>query len=295
MHLEVWQIIVLALLQGVTELFPVSSLGHTVILPVLLGMGNVEMDDNFLALVTALHLGTCVALLIYFRQEWFGMARTVVGVLKEGELRRDSEGWISWLIIIGCIPAGVLGIFFANDLKMLFASPIPAALFLLLNGGVLFGGEQLRRRAEKTMLLVSPQEREAHFRPLKALSWKEALIIGLVQTLALLPGFSRSGVTLVAGLGLNMTHEDAARYSFLLSTPLILGASLIELPSLFHEDPSTIMLIFLGMIVAGIAAYFSTRWLMRYFRTGRLDPFAYYCWGMGTIALALFLALHVGF
>ena len=295
MHVEVWQIIVLGLLQGVTELFPISSLGHTVILPSLLGMGNIEMDDSFLALITALHLGTCVALLIYFRREWLDMAHTMVGVLKEGELRRDSEGWISLLIIVGCIPAGILGIFFENNLKMLFASPMPAALFLLLNGGVLFGGERLRRRAEKTMLLMSPQEREAHFRPLKALSWKEALVIGLVQAVALLPGFSRSGVTLVAGLGLNMTHEDAARYSFLLSTPLILGASLIELPSLFHEDPSTLMLIFLGMVVAGIAAYFSTGWLMRYFRTGRLDPFAYYCWGAGIMALALFLALHIGF
>ena len=295
MHVEVWQIIVLGLLQGVTELFPISSLGHTVIFSALLGMGNVEMDDNFLALITALHLGTCVALLIYFRREWLGIARTAAGVLKEGEMRRDSEGWISWLIIVGCIPAGVLGILFETDLKMLFASPIPVALFLLLNGGVLFGGEQLRRRAEKNMSLISPQEREAHFRPLKALSWKEATIIGLVQALALLPGFSRSGITIVAGLGLNMTHEDAARYSFLLSTPLILGATLIELPSLFHEDPSTLGLIFLGTVVAGIAAYFSTAWLMRYFKAGRLDPFAYYCWGAGIVALALFLVLHIGF
>ncbi len=295
MHVEVWQIVVLGLLQGVTELFPISSLGHTVIFPALLGMGNVEMDDNFLALITALHLGTCIALLIYFRHEWLIMARTVVGVLREGEVKRDSEGWISWLIIVGCVPAGMLGIFFEKDLKELFASPILAAVFLLLNGGVLFGGEQLRRRAERTMFLMTPQEREAHFRPLKALSWKEALIIGLVQAIALLPGFSRSGITLVAGLGLNMNHEDAARYSFLLSTPLILGAALVEAPSLFQEDPATLELIFLGTIMAGVAAYFSTGWLMRYFKTGRLDPFAYYCWGAGTVALALFLVLHIGF
>ncbi len=295
MHVEVWQIIVLGLLQGVTELLPVSSLGHTVIFSALLGMGNVEMDDNFLALITALHLGTCVALFVYFRREWLGIVRVAVGVLKEGEMRRDSEGWVSWLIIVGCIPAGMLGILFETDLKELFASPIPVAIFLLLNGGVLFGGEQLRRRAEKNMSLMSPQEREAHFRPLKALSWRDAIVIGLAQAIALLPGFSRSGMALVAGLGLNMTHEDAARYSFLLSTPLILGAALIELPSLFHEDPSTLGLIFLGMVVAGIAAYFSTGWLMRYFRTGRLDPFAYYCWGAGIIALALFLVLHIGF
>ncbi|GAC1366427.1 MAG: undecaprenyl-diphosphate phosphatase [Ktedonobacteraceae bacterium] len=295
MHVEVWQIILLGLLQGVTELFPISSLGHTVILPPLLGMGNVEMDENFLSLITALHLGTCVALLIYFRHEWLRLLQTITGVLREGELHRDSEGWISWLIIIGCIPAGLLGLLFERDLKTLFASPIPVAIFLLLNGFVLLGGEQLRRRTERNMALLSPEERESHFRPLKALSWKEALIVGLAQAMALLPGFSRSGMTLVAGLGLNMTHEDAARYSFLLSTPLILGASLVELPALLNVDPSTLGLIFLGMVIAGVAAYFSTGWLMRYFRTGRLDPFAYYCFGAGTVALALFLALHIGF
>ncbi|GAC1463622.1 MAG: undecaprenyl-diphosphate phosphatase [Ktedonobacteraceae bacterium] len=295
MHVEVWQIILLGLLQGVTELFPISSLGHTVILPPLLGMGNVEMDENFLSLITALHLGTCVALLIYFRHEWLRLLQTITGVLREGELHRDSEGWISWLIIIGCIPAGLLGLLFERDLKTLFASPIPVAIFLLLNGFVLLGGEQLRRRTERNMALLSPEERESHFRPLKALSWKEALIVGLAQAMALLPGFSRSGMTLVASLGLNMTHEDAARYSFLLSTPLILGASLVELPALLNVDPSTLGLIFLGMVIAGVAAYFSTGWLMRYFRTGRLDPFAYYCFGAGTVALALFLALHIGF
>ncbi len=295
MHVDVWQIIALGLLQGITELFPISSLGHSVIFPPLLGMGSVEMDENFLPLITALHLGTCVALLIYFRQEWRHLVSTVVTVVREGELKQDSEGWVSWLIIIGCIPAGLLGILFEKDLKTLFASPIPAAIFLLLNGAVLFGGEQLRRRTERKRSMLPDQEHEALFRPLKALSWKEALIVGLAQAMALLPGFSRSGMTLVAGLGLNMTHEDAARFSFLLSAPLILGASLIELPSLLNEDPPTLFLIFLGMVVAGLAAYGSTAWLMRYFRTGRLDPFAYYCWGAGIVALALCFTLHIGF
>jgi len=295
MHVEIWQIIVLGLLQGVTELFPISSLGHSVIFPPLLGMGNVEMNENYLALITALHLGTCVALLIYFRQDWRRLIGAVTTLVREGEARQDSESWISWLIIIGCIPAGVLGILFQEDLKTLFASPIPAAVFLFLNGLVLFGGEQLRRRTEKKRQAMPEQEQEAQFRPLKALSWKEALIVGLAQAMALLPGFSRSGMTLVAGLGLNMTHEDAARYSFLLSAPLILGATLVELPTLLNEDPPTLLLILMGMLIAGIAAYFSTAWLMRYFRTGRLDPFAYYCCGAAVVSLALFFTLHIGF
>jgi undecaprenyl-diphosphatase len=295
MHIDVWQIIVLALLQGVTELFPISSLGHSVIFPPLLGMGNVEMDENFLALLTALHLGTCIALIVYFRQEWRRLVGTVLNVVREGELYRDSEGWISWLIIIGCIPAALLGIFFENNLKTLFASPIPAAVFLVLNGVVLFGGEYWRRRTERMGHSMSEQKPEMQFRPLKALSWKEALIVGLAQAAALLPGFSRSGMTLVAGLGLKMTYEDAARYSFLLSVPLILGANLVELPSFLQEDPPELLLIFLGMIIAGLAAYFSTAWLMRYFRTGRLDPFAYYCCGAGIVSLTLFFTLHIGF
>jgi undecaprenyl-diphosphatase len=298
--LNLWQILFLALLQGVTELFPISSLGHTVIFPALFGWGNITTDTAcggascFLPMITALHLGTCVALLIYFWRDWLQVGKTLVVSIKDGEVRRHSEEWVSWLIIIGTIPAAVLGVFLESKLKTLFASPVLTATFLFLNGSLLFLGESLRRRAEANLKDLSPKERETYFRPLTSLTWKEAIVIGLAQSLALIPGFSRSGSTMVAGLGLRLTHEDTARYSFLLATPVIFGASIIEIPYLFNQHSFSLPLIFLGMVVAGVAAYFSTKFLTKYFETGRLDPFAYYCWAAGLISLALFIfVLHV--
>ena len=152
----------------------------------------------------------------------------------------------------------------------------------------------MRRRAETKLKNLSPQEREAHFRPLTSLTWKEAIIIGLAQALALIPGFSRSGTTIVAGLGIHLTHQDAARYSFLLATPVIFGAAIIEVPYLFNQNRFPLGLIFLGVVLAGVAAYLSTKFLTKYFETGRLDPFAYYCWAAGLISLFLFIVvLHV--
>jgi len=298
--LNLWQIIFLALLQGVTELFPISSLGHTVIFPALFGWGNITTDTAcgdascFLPMITALHLGTCVALLIYFWRDWLQVGQTLVVSIKEGEVHRHSKEWVSWLIIIGTIPAAVLGVFLETALKTLFASPLLTATFLFLNGSLLFLGESLRRRAEANLKNLSSQEREAYFRPLTSLTWKEAIVIGLAQSLALIPGFSRSGATMVAGLGLRLTHEDAARYSFLLATPVIFGASIIEVPYLFNQNRFPLVLIFLGMVLAGVAAYFSTKFLTKYFEKGRLDPFAYYCWAAGLISLILFIfVLHV--
>lgn len=300
MNINIWQTLVLALLQGVTELFPISSLGHTVILPGLFGWGNLVSDTAcggqscFLPLIVALHLGTSIALLIYFWRDWFQVGQTLVKSVKEGEVRQGTEEWVSWLIIIGCIPAGLLGVFLETPLKQLFASPLIAATFLVVNGSVLFLGESLRRRAEANLKVLSPREREAHFRPLTSLSWKEALIVGSAQALALIPGFSRSGMTIVAGLGVRLTHEDAARYSFLLGTPIIFAAAVLEVPLLFQQALFTQLLIFVGMVVSGIAAFLSTKFLMKYFETGRLDPFAYYCWAIGIIALVLFLTVARG-
>src|SRR5262249_26872624 len=151
------------------------------------------------------------------------------------------------------------------------------------NGSVLLLGEAMRRRSEAKLGDLPPREREKHFRPLASLSWKEALVVGAAQSLALIPGFSRSGTTIVAGLGVRLTHEDAARYTFLLGTPIILAASVKEVPLLLHQTSSVLILIFGGMVLSGIAAWLSTKFLMKYFETGRLDPFAYYCWGAGLI------------
>src|SRR6266849_2252812 len=294
MNLNIWQTIFLALLQGVTELFPISSLGHTVILPGLFGWGDLVRNESFLPLIVALHLGTSVALVLYFWRDWLQVVRTLITSVKEGEVRTGTEEWVSWLIIIGCIPAGLLGVFLEKPLKLLFASPLLAASFLVINGSLLFAGERLRRRAEANHGHLPPKVREAQFRRLASLTWKEALIVGLAQSLALLPGISRSGVTMVAGLGVRLNHEDAARYSFLLGTPLIGAAALLEVPQLLGQTAQTWLYVVIGTIIAGIVAYLATKFLMKYFETGRLYPFAYYCWGAGLVSLVLLFTIAHG-
>jgi undecaprenyl-diphosphatase len=299
--LNIWQTIVLALLQGVTELFPISSLGHTVIVPALLNWSDIETGTNcggqscFLPMVTALHLGTSIALLIYFWRDWLQVGKTLVTSVQKAEVRRGTDEWVSWIIIIGTIPGGLLGVFLETKIKDLFSSPLLAATFLVINGSLLFLGEALRRRSEARLHSMPPQEREKHFRPLKSLSWKEALIVGSAQAFALIPGLSRSGLTMVGGLGVRLTHEDAARYSFLLGTPIILAAAALEIPQLFHQTAFPLWMILVGMIVSGVAAFVSTKFLMKYFETGRLDPFAYYCWAAGLISIIIFLGpMHMG-
>jgi undecaprenyl-diphosphatase len=300
MNLNIWQILFLAVLQGVTELFPISSLGHSVIIPGLLGWGNLINNTScggqscFLPIIVALHLGTTVALLIYFWRDWLQIFLTLAKNVKEGEVHTGTEEWVSWLIIIGIIPAGILGVLFETSLKQVFASPAIAAAFLVVNGSILFAGERLRRRAEKKMTFNNAKEREANFRSLSSLTWKEALIVGLAQSLALIAGISRSGVTIVAGLGVRLNHEDAARFSFLLATPLIGLAALLEIPQLIGQSAQTWLYVVIGMIVSGIVAYLCTKFLMQYFETGRLYPFAYYCWGAGLVSLILLFTIAHG-
>lgn len=331
------QTLVLALIQGVTELFPISSLGHTVIIPGLLGWTALVQSPQFLPVIVAFHLGTSIALVLYFWKDWW---RVLFQSLQQGQVKQGDASWVSWLVIIGCIPAGLLGVALEKPLKHLFASPMVAATFLVANGVLLLLGEWWRRRATGQRLGNSPQgsmpgpatpqlglppakraalglpprtwddrrlatietlslpqvsvSQSQASRPLTSLTWKEAFVIGLAQALALLPGISRSGATMVAGLGVGLSHEDAAHYAFLLGTPLIAAAALLELPQLAAgATGATIALVVVGMVLSGLAAYFSTAFLMRYFETGRLHPFAFYCLGLGGISLVLFL-LGVG-
>jgi undecaprenyl-diphosphatase len=301
MNFTILQAIILAILQGITELFPISSLGHTVIIPGLLpsifgkNSANLVNDPNFLPLIVALHLGTSIALFIYFWRDWLQVIRSLFKAIKDGEVKRGTEEWVSFLIIIGCIPAGLIGGFLDKPLKALFASPLIAATFLVVNGSLLFFGERLLGRYMPNIDKMSAKERETQFRPLSSLTWKEAIVVGFMQSLALIPGISRSGASMVGGLGVRLNHEDAARYSFLLGAPLIGAAALLEVPSLFSLPGSTLLLIIFGMVLSGVAAYLSTKFLMKYFETGRLTPFAYYCWGAGLLALVLLIfVLHTG-
>jgi undecaprenyl-diphosphatase len=331
------QTLVLALIQGVTELFPISSLGHTVIIPGLLGWLSLVQSPQFLPVIVAFHLGTSIALVLYFWRDWWQVFSTLVKSVQQGQVRQGDASWVSWLVIIGCIPAGMLGVVLEKPLKHLFASPLIAALFLIVNGVLLLLGEHFRRRTgtgeqtkqenRRRLSLVASRQfvpakqlapplsssvRSNHMdvaaidtlplplaradkalRPLTSLTWKDALLIGLAQSLALLPGISRSGATMAAGLGVGLSHEDAAHYAFLLGTPLIAAAALLEIPQLIGVAGATIVLIIVGMVLSGLAAYLSTAFLMRYFETGRLHPFAYYCFSLGGISLVLFL-LGVG-
>jgi undecaprenyl-diphosphatase len=278
------QAIVFAVFQGVTELFPVSSLGHAVILPALLGWHIDQESPRFLPFLVVLHVGTAAALFIYFWREWFSLALAALG--RGGATARtiDENRHLIALIVLGTLPAVVLGFVFEKPLRHLFGSPVAAACFLIVNGIVLFVGERLRRRAG-----VAADRRE-----LARAGWFDAIIVGLCQTTAFFPGISRSGATIVGGLLVGLRHEDAARFSFLLATPIIAGAAVLEIPKLLHAHGGSAAGFGAGVlltagILAGLTAYLSTAFLMRYFRrreeSAALDPFAYYCWLAGVLAL----------
>ncbi len=276
--MSLFQALVLALLQGVTELFPVSSLGHTVILPRLLRWNINQADPTFLAFVVLLHVGTATALVIYFWRDWLAIVRAVLRSMIDGRMHGTPDERLGWRLIAGTIPAGVVGVLFQKQLQSLFANPRAAAAFLIINGAIMFVGERIRRRA------VALDGRTK----LDALPVRTAVSIGSAQILALLPGISRSGTTMVAGLLANLTHEAAARFAFLLATPIIFGAGFLKIPDLFTPTALPHLPVYLlGGVAAGVAAFLSVAYLMRYFRVGRLDPFAIYCAAFGILSLIL--------
>lgn len=279
------QALILALLQGATELFPVSSLGHAVILPSLLHWSYRQSDPAFLPFLTLLHLGTATALLILFWRTWWQVATGFVRVAMSGRIQAPEER-LAMLLIAGTIPTGAIGVFFKDRLTLLFAAPRVAAALLIVNGAILFAAELLRRRRERELRVEDREQQEAAFADMQRLSYRAALLIGLCQSLALLPGISRSGATLAGGLLSGLRHQEAARFSFLLATPIIAAAGLVEVPLLFSPGvPLGEYLI--AAVAAGVAAYVSARFLVRYFRTGRLDPYAAYCVVVGVGSLVL--------
>lgn len=275
------QAIVLALLQGVSELFPISSLGHTILLPAVLRWNNINRaDPTFLAFVVVLHLGTALALLAYYRTQWWAIARALVSSVVRGKLSQDRNERVGWLLVVGTLPVGILGLIFQEPVRALFGTPAPAAAFLALNGLVMFAGEALRRRQ-----LRLPQRAD---RPIEHLSFAQSVFVGFAQSLALLPGISRSGASMVAGLLCDLDHEDAAEYSFLLATPVILAAALLEIPKLTAPGSHVVLVqAIIGGIVAAIAAYASVAFLTRYFKSNDLRPFGWYCLAAGVICFIL--------
>jgi undecaprenyl-diphosphatase len=282
--MSLWQALFLGFLQGATELFPVSSLGHAVLLPRLLGWRYNQSDPSFVPYIVLLHLGTAIALLVVFRGDW---ARIITGFIRavyRGRIGEDPNERLAMLLFIGTVPTGLLGAFFEGDLKKLFATPRVAAAFLVVNAGIMSTGELLRRRDERRRHAHPGTARERAFDAEGDLGFVPALVVGVSQSLALFPGISRSGSTITTGLLAGLKHESAARFSFLLATPIILAAGVLEVPALFKAG-GQIGVYLTGALVAAVTAYLSTRFLLRYFRSGRLDPFALYCLVLGLVGL----------
>jgi len=312
------QAIVIGLLQGVTELFPVSSLGHSVLVPALLGWHQVVGDQSaqespYLAFLVGLHVATALALLVFFRAEW---VRIVGGLARSAARRRieTADERLGWLLVVATIPAGLVGVAFEHALRTLFAKPLAAAVFLTCNGVILLAGERLRRRAHRSDILAAgldparlraladgpsggapvttsrvARAAQPRSRQLATLAFGEAVLIGSAQILAFFAGISRSGVTMVAGLLRGLDHEDAARFSFLLATPVILAAGVYKLPDLLGPNGDGIRgQVLAGSLVAAVAAYASVRFLIRWFQTRTLTPFAIYCLVAGLACVVRF-------
>jgi undecaprenyl-diphosphatase len=282
-----FQAILLGLLQGFSELFPISSLGHSVILPQLLGWNIHQNDEYFITFLIATHLATAIVLFIFFFQDWMrifaGMWRSLVDRQIAPE---NHDAKLGWLLVVGTVPAGLLGLLFQDSLRTVFASAQSAAFFLMLNGVMLYGAERLRRRApvvETSDPLASDQRISG------TTSYRDAVGIGAAQAIALIPGFSRSGASMAGGLLTGLSNEDAARFSFLLATPIIGAAALLKLPDLFGSTGDGVRGPALAAsLCSALTAWFSVRFLVKYFETNRLTPFAIYCFVAG-LASSIYL------
>lgn len=321
-HLSYPEALVVGALQGVAELFPVSSLGHSVLLPALIGGSwardlNVSAPESpYLAFVVGLHVATALALLIFFRREW---VRIVGGLFTSIRYRRveSADERLAWMIVIGTVPVGLSGLLLEHVFRTVLGRPVPAAIFLMVNGAVLYGAERLIRRAAGRPALAQPvggggyrstgvaaeqapppieadegaDSDVANIRSNRRIASRSVVtttLIASAQILALLPGISRSGITMAAGLTRGLSHEDAARFSFLLATPVILAAGVLKVPDLFGPLGAGIHgQVLLGSLASGIGAYLSVRFLTRWFTTRTLTPFAVYCAVAGAVSIAV--------
>lgn len=321
-HMNYLQAIVIGAIQGVSELFPISSLGHTVLIPSWIGgtWATLVRQESlstspYLAFVVGLHLATAVVLVGFYIREW---ARVIIGFIRSLVRRRietDAER-LAWLIVIATIPVGILGLLLEHPFRVLFAKPAASAIFLTVNGLILFAGETYRRRgrhAATRLAAVVPSESRSFGPPLRGsrfrddrivpmddtaeqevsrIGWLSALVIGLSQSLGLLAGISREGVTMVGGLYRGLSNENAMRFSFLLSTPVIFAAGLLKVPDLLGHLGNGIR----GEVVAGSAAAVVTSlvsiiFLSRYFKTRTLRPFAIYSVLFGVASIIRFAVL----
>jgi undecaprenyl-diphosphatase len=294
-----FQAIVLGILQGITELFPVSSLGHTVIFPNLFGWHNIvrwqsQPESPWLSFVVALHVGSAIGLLIYFWRTWIDVIRGFfVSLARIIRLRRwaveTSTERLAWLIVTATIPVGILGLLLEHPIRVALAKPLAASIFLIVNGFILLGAERFRRRAEVRAIAVREGTKADGARRLDTLEYREAGIIGTFQTTALIAGISRDGIVMTGGLLRGLDNEDAARFAFLLATPPILAAGLLKLSDLTgrihlghgyataQQAHDLRIAAVIAAIIAAVVAVFTVHFLTRYFKRANLIPFGIYC------------------
>ncbi len=311
-HLTYLEAAVVGLLQGVTELFPVSSLGHSVLIPAIVG-GSWASDLNvaapkspYLAFIVGLHVATAIGIMVYFWRDWIRIIKGFFSSIRHWQIETTDQK-LAWMIILATIPVGLVGLVFDHEFRVLFGKPVRAAIFLVINGLILYAGERFRTRASRQADAQVLRERELaqggvtrssalhasghravrqqeiaeavqSDERLTAIGYLQAIVIGSAQVLALLAGISRDGVTIVAGMFRGLSREEAARFAFLLATPVILAAGVLKAPDLTGPLGDGIHgQILVGSILAGIGAYVSVRFLVRYFQTRTLTPFAIYC------------------
>jgi undecaprenyl-diphosphatase len=286
MHpISYFQAVILGITQGIAEPFPISSLGHGVVLPGLAGWHIHQNDKFFLTFLVATHLGTAITLLAFFSSDWVRIVKGLWRSLAIREIRADDvDARLGWLLVAATIPVGIIGLLLETPLRKLFASGQTAAAFLIVNGIALLLFERLRRRPPRPGDYLGDSDvRIAH------LSWRQAIAVGTSQVAALVPGISRSGFSMGGGLLVGLSNEDAARFSFLLATPVILAAAALKLPELLGPEGNGVR----GpALVAGLCAaattFVAVKFLLRYFQTNRLTPFGYYCIALGTISTLVF-------
>jgi undecaprenyl-diphosphatase len=290
----IFQAIVLGALQGATELFPISSLGHTVLFPTLFGWDNIvrwqsQPESPWLAFVVMLHVGSAIGLLIYFWRTWLEVIKGFFRTLARRKLETPIER-LAWLIIVATIPVGILGLLLEHPVRVALAKPLAASIFLVVNGFILYGGETYRRRAEVRALAEREGAKPDGGRRLDTLEFREAAVIGTAQTAALVAGISRDGVVMSTGLARGLDHQDSARFAFLLATPPILAAGILKFGDLtgsIHgaagaQAHNLRVAALVAAVSAAITAIITVHFLMRYFRTRTLWPFIIYCWVFGT-------------
>lgn len=297
---------VIGLVQGVSELFPVSSLGHSVLIPALVGgawardLSVSSPESPYLAFIVGLHVATAIALVVFFRREWVRILTGLATSIRDRRIRTPEQR-LGWLLVVATIPVGLAGLVLEHLVRTVFGRPVPTAVFLVLNGVVLAVAERLRRRGDASTAAlagtgtapgggrVAADPALASDRRIAGITLRSALAVGSAQIAALLPGISRSGAAMATGMTRGLDHEDAARFSFLLATPVILAAGVLKLPDLFGPLGAGIHgQVLFGSVLSGVGAYVSVRFLTRWFRTRTLTPFAIYCVLAGLGSLVVF-------